>query len=74
MKDMFARAIGVSDSRNVKVSELPGGGFRIEGVTRTFEGEFQSGGVCFSPEAVEALIKMLKEWEKNNTKTTSKSS
>ena len=63
MRDAFARVIEISEDRNVKVSELPGGGLRIEGVTRNYQGEYQSGGVCFSPEAVEALIKMLKEWE-----------
>ena len=63
MKDVFARAIEVEEDRNIKVCELPGGGLRIEGVTRTMQGEYQNGGVCFSREAVKALIQMLKEWE-----------
>lgn len=63
MKDVFARAIEIEEDRNVRVIEMPGGGLRIEGVTRTFDGKYMNGGVCFSQEAVEALIKMLKEWE-----------
>ena len=62
MKDVFARAINTEENKIVKVTELPGGGLVIEGITRQFD-EFQGGRICLSDRAVHGLIKLLKEWE-----------
>lgn len=64
MKDAFARVIEVEEGkRNIEVIELPGGGLRIEAVTLLPSSEYQGGRLCLSLTAIEALTKILKEWE-----------
>ena len=71
MKNLFSRTTEIDENRLVNVSEMPGKGVSIEGITRGHAGltmidhdstPLATKRILLSEEAIEALRVILNEW------------
>lgn len=63
MEKLFSRIIRTSETKSMQVTELPIDGIHIEGITIAEEGIIGSR-MALSSDSAKALLKMLKEWER----------